>query len=286
MTLPAPDAETTVVGIIGHPIRHSLSPLLYNTAFAALGLNWVMQAFEVAPGAAAGALVGMRALGIAGLSVTMPHKSDVAAAVDDRSDVAERLGAVNCVVNRNGVLWGTNTDGAGFLASLERGAGFELSGARCVVIGAGGAARAVILALAEGGAQEIAVVNRTAERAEVAAALAGRAGRVIAPSDQGEVMATAAQAQLVVNATPVGMNVATGEEEWLVAPGHLHAGQVAADLVYVPRPTPWLLAAASEGATTVDGLGMLVHQAAVQFELWTGSAAPLEAMWQAAVESV
>jgi shikimate dehydrogenase len=281
------DARTTVVGVIGTPVRHSLSPLLHNTAFDALGLNWVSLAFEVLPGRVGAALGGLRALGIAGLSVTMPHKSDAAVAVDHCSAVAARLGAVNCVVNRDGTLWGENTDGAGFLESLARAAAFDPVGKRCLVAGAGGAARAVVLALAGAGAVEVAVVNRTADRAADVAALAGAAGRV-AGADDDEVVAGA---DLVVNATPLGMagpGVGDGSraaDGWPVEPRLLHQGQVVADLVYVPRPTPWLQAAAAVGATPVDGLGMLVHQAAAQLELWTGLAPPTDAMWQAA-ESV
>ena len=143
------DARTTVVGVMGDPVRHSLSPVLHNAAFAALGLNWISVGFEVAAGNAAAALDGIRALGVAGVSVTMPHKGDVAALVDDRSAVAAHLGAVNCVINRDGNLYGANTDGAGFLASLARAAGFDPAGRRCLIIGAGGAARAVALALGD-----------------------------------------------------------------------------------------------------------------------------------------
>jgi shikimate dehydrogenase len=274
-----PDARTTLVGVIGHPVRHSLSPLLHNTAFAALGLNWTSVAFEVAPGQAAGALEGVRTLGLAGISVTMPHKSDVAALVDECSAVATTLGAVNCVVNREGTLRGENTDGAGFLASLARGADFDPAGKRCLVLGAGGAARAVAVALVGAGCAEVAVVNRTAARAAELMALADGVIRIAHFDDESEV----AQADLVVNATPVGMQGAGAENEgWLVAPPLLHRGQVAADLIYAPRPTAWLAAAAEEGARTVDGLGMLVHQAAAQLELWTGLPAPVDRMWEAA----
>jgi shikimate dehydrogenase len=274
------DARTTVVGVMGYPVRHSLSPLLHNAAFAALGLNWVSVAFEVAGGRAAAALDGMRALGVAGLSVTMPHKADVAAGVDECSAVATQLRAVNCVLNRDGRLYGDNTDGAGFLASLARAAHFDPAGKQCLIIGAGGAARAVTLALADAGAASVTVVNRTAARAVDVAALAGPVGRVGATG----AAALAADAALVVNATPVGMEGSgAAGDGWLIAPSLLHAGQVVADLVYAPRPTPWLAAAAEAGATTVDGLGMLVHQAAAQLELWTGLPAPVDVMWQAAV---
>ncbi|MFZ0251584.1 MAG: shikimate dehydrogenase [Acidimicrobiales bacterium] len=276
---------TRLVGVIGSPIAHSLSPLLHNAAFAALGLaaTWRSSAFEVPPGEAASALAAMRRADISGLSVTMPHKADVVALVDDCTEVARRLDAVNCIVNRQGFLLGTNTDGAGFVASLARGAGFTPAGRRCVVIGAGGAARAVVLALAEAGATHVALLNRTPERAATAAALAGPAGSVVGSGAKDQLEAVAS-ADLVVNATPLGMTGASTESgaSWLVAPDLLHAGQVAADLIYAPRPTRWLVEAAAAGAHPVDGLGMLVHQAAAQLELWTGEAAPVEAMWQAA----
>ena len=274
-----PDSDTTLVGVVGYPVRHSLSPLLHNTAFAALELNWTSLAFEVAPGRVAGALEGVRALGLAGISVTMPHKAEVAALVDECTAVARALGAVNCVVNREGTLGGENTDGAGFLASLDRGAGFDPRGRRCRIIGAGGAARAVALALAGAGCADVAVLNRTAARADAVAALVGPVGRVGRLDDEADV----AQADLVVNATPVGMAGTQAENEgWLVPSSLLHQGQVVADLIYTPRPTAWLAAAAEAGARTVDGLGMLVHQAAAQLVLWTGVEPPVEAMWRAA----
>jgi shikimate dehydrogenase len=273
------DSTTTLVGVIGHPVRHSLSPLLHNTAFAALDLNWASLAFEVAPGQVAGVLDGVRALGLAGLSVTMPHKSDVAALVDECSAEATTLAAVNCVVNRDGILRGENTDGAGFLASLARAAGFEPAGTRCLILGAGGAARAVAVALVGAGCAEVAVLNRTAERAEVMTALGGGVVRMGRFDNEGDV----AQADLVVNATPIGMTgTAAAREGWLVSPALFHRGQVVADLIYAPRPTEWLAAAGEAGARTVDGLGMLVHQAAIQLELWTGLPAPVDRMWEAA----
>jgi shikimate dehydrogenase len=271
-----------VVGVIGDPIGHSLSPLLHNAAFAALGLDWVSAAFPTPSGAAAGAVEGMRALGIRGLSVTMPHKTAVARHVDRLSPVADRLDAVNCVARTDHGLVGHNTDGAGFLAALRRGCGFDPAGRRCLVAGAGGAARAVILALAEAGAAEVVVVNRTPDRAVDAAALAGSRGRVGRPEDVGE-------AELVVDATPVGMAGTDGTDGIGVAgavplldPDLLGTGQVVADLVYRPERTEWLRRAAGRGATAVGGLGMLVHQAADQIELWTGSPAPVEVMWEAA----
>jgi shikimate dehydrogenase len=272
----------TIVGVIGSPVAHSLSPVLHDAAFGALGLadRWRSFAFEVAPGAAAGALDAMRRADVRGLSVTMPHKADVAALVEC-SDTARRLDAVNCIVNRGDSLYGTNTDGEGFVSSLTRGVAFDPAGRHCVVVGAGGAARAVVLALADAGAAGVAIVNRTPERAYQAADLAGAAGSVV-PLTEGSVAEAVVAADLVVNATPVGMVGGPGAGEWLVAPGLLGAGQVAVDLVYAPRRTRWLADAAAAGATVLDGLGMLVHQAAAQVVLWTGVGPPVEAMWRAA----
>jgi shikimate dehydrogenase len=284
-----------LVGVIGSPIAHSLSPLLHETAFRALGLgeSWQSFAFEIPPGSAAAALDEMREAAVAGLSVTMPHKADAAALVDECSAVARDLHAVNCVVNRDGSLYGDNTDGEGFLASLSRAAGFDASGRRCLVAGAGGAARAVVRALADAGAAQVVVVNRTPERAGEAAALAGPAGASVAPEDVKSLATAVEGADLVVNATPLGMEPATTlrrameqARQWLVPPELFHPGQVAADLVYVPRRTPWLVEAEERGATPVDGLGMLVHQAAGAITRWTGREAPVEAMWQAAVAAL
>lgn len=270
-----PSAASRVVGVIGDPVRHSLSPRLHNAAFDALGLDWVSVAFEVRAGGARAALEGMRTLGIAGLSVTMPHKADAAVAVDELSAVARRLGAVNCVTNNGGRLLGDSTDGQGFLEALLRATGMDPSGLRCVVVGAGGAARAVVLALAQAGAAEVVVVNRTAAKASAAAALAGTVGRVGRGED-------AAEADLVVQATPLGMvHTARDATTMPLDPNHLRAGQVVVDLVYEPPTTPLLEAAARRGARTVNGLGMLVHQAALAIEHWTGRRAPVEAMWAA-----
>ena len=262
---------------MGDPVRHSLSPLLHNAAFDALDIDWVSVAFEVPAGAAAAALEGARALGVAGLSVTTPHKQDAAAAVDERSDVASRLEAVNCVSLRGGRLVGDSTDGAGFLAALQRGPGVDPAGRRCAVVGAGGAARAVVLALADAGAAELSVVNRDARHARAALELAGPVGHL------GE-RADIEGADLVVHATPVGLGQAAAVHPLLEGVSW-RPGQTVVDLVYHPARTAVLEQAAAMGATVANGLGMLVHQAALAVERWTGQAVPVEAMW-AATEGV
>ncbi len=271
-------AATTVVAVVGDPVGHSLSPRLHNAAFAAMGLDWVSVGLPVPADRTADALRGASALGIRGLSVTMPHKETVATLVDRLGAEAARLGAVNCVAFDDDVSIGENTDGAGLVAALRRGGGFDPDGRRCLVVGAGGAGRAAVAGLADAGAAEVVVVNRTRARAEAAAALAGRAGRVGSPGD-------AAACELVINATPMGMDGAEVDGEVMpVDPRCLHGGQWVVDLVYHPRRTPWLEAAESAGATVRNGVGMLVHQAALQIIRWTGMDVPVEAMWRAVAE--
>lgn len=255
---------------------HSLSPTLHNAAFRAGGLDWVFLAFDVPPGAAGAALAAMRALGIDGLSVTTPHKDDAARLVDRRSPTAERLGAVNTVVRNGTELVGENTDGQGFVDTLRADHGFDPAGRRCVVRGSGGAARAVILALAGAGAADVVVVpGRSDERAAAAAAMAGTAGRV-------GVAAEASGADLVVNATTLGMAGRTADLP--LDPALLGEGQLVVDLVY--PTTPFVRAARQRGATASAGVGMLLHQAAAAFRLWTGQEPALEAMSAAALATL
>jgi shikimate dehydrogenase len=266
---------TTVAAVIGSPVKHSLSPALHNAAFAAAGVDWVYTAFEVAPGQAVRALDAMRALGLGGLSVTMPHKEAVADGVDALDPAAAALHSVNTVVRSDGGwLTGHSTDGAGFVASLAE-AGVDVAGRAIAVLGAGAAARAVIDALARAGAASVTVVNRSVDRAEQAAALAGGVGRVGVAGD-------VSSADIVVNATSIGM----ASVELPLDVELLHAHQVVADLVYHPLETALLAAARVAGATVVDGLGMLVHQAALQQQLWLGSLPDTGVMRAAALQEL
>ena len=275
--------HTRAAGVIGTPIRHSLSPAIFNAAFAAGGLDWTYLAFEVPEGAAGLALGGMRALGLEGLSVTMPHKAAVLDGLDELSPDAEALGAVNCISRRGGTLRGDNTDGPGLVDSLRGDEGIDVAGLRTVVVGAGGAGRAVARALGGAGAREVVIVNRSLDAAERAVALAGAAARVGQAED-------VSGADLVVNATPLGMGVVVttaGEHEPLpVDPDRLGSGQVVVDLVYHPHVTPLLAVARERGLRGINGLGMLIHQAAHAFRLWTSEEAPLEAMSAAAVTAL
>jgi shikimate dehydrogenase len=274
---------TRGAGVIGQPVRHSLSPTVFNAAFAASGLDWAYLAFEVPEGAAGLAMAGMRALGLEGLSVTMPHKSAVMDALDELSADAAELGAVNCVVRRGSTLVGHNTDGPGFLDALRVDEGIDVAGRRFAVVGAGGAARAVTRSLGAAGAADVLVVNRSPAPAEQAALLAGAVGRVGTAAEIG-------QADVVVNATPLGMGIVVstdGSQEPLpLDPGLLGSGQVLVDLIYHPTLTPLAQAAGERGIRTVNGLGMLIHQAAHAFRLWTSEEPPLEVMSAAAMAAL
>jgi shikimate dehydrogenase len=263
------------VGVIGDPVRHSLSPTLHNAAYTAMGLDLVYGAFVVHDGDAEVALRGACALGFLGLSVTTPHKDAIAKAADERTRRAELLGAANSVVFRGGTSLADSTDGEGLLADLSTACGFVPEGANCAVIGAGGAARAVVLALASAGAERVTVVNRSPDRARAASDLAGSKGHV------GEV-AELAKCDLVINATSLGLTADESASDVARAlAANLHEGQLVVDLVYRPAHTVFLLRAAERGASVRNGLGMLVHQAALQVELFTGRTAPVDVMWAA-----
>jgi shikimate dehydrogenase len=272
-----PAGTSQVAAVVGSPIRHSLSPAIFNAAFAAAGLDWTFVAFDVDDAVAT--LAAARALGVRALSVTMPLKTAMAELVDEPSPTASRLGAVNTIRIDGMATSGDNTDGGGLLDALRADAGFDPSGARCIVLGAGGAARAVVLALGEGGAADVGVINRTAERAKAAAALAGSAGRVADARD-------VADGDVVINATSVGMAGTEAASLSPVDPSLIRAGQIVVDLVYHPLRTPLLIAASRAGANAVGGLGMLVHQAGRQFTWWTGREAPLDAMRTAAESAI
>ena len=273
-------ASTRVAAVIGDPVTHSLSPVVHNAAFRELGLDWVYVAFEVRKGLAPGAVASMRALGLAGLNVTMPHKAEVIGALDRVTPTAERLQSVNAVSWRGDQLVGDSTDGAGFLEALRHDEGIDPAGRRAVVFGAGGAGRAVVLALAGAGAADVTVLTRTPEPAAAAAALAPGTVRVglLAEAD-----GPLAEADIVVNATPIGMAGTADAGAMPLDPERLRKGQVVVDLVYHPLRTPLLEAARQRGCIAVTGLGMLIHQAAHAFRLWTGEDPPLEVMSAAAL---
>lgn len=269
---------TRVAAVIGSPVHHSLSPALHNAAFAQLGLDWVYVALHVAHGDAQRAVDAVRTFGLGGLSVTMPHKEAVALAVDRLDPAAAALRSVNTVVHEaDGTLVGHSTDGAGLVASLLS-AGHRVEGRSVCVLGAGAAGRSIVDALGRAGAADIAIVNRTQSAAEEAATLGGAVAHAATSTT------AIRDAEIVVHTTPVGMG-GTGDGsagELPCDPDLLHRGQVVVDIVYHPIRTALLAAASRAGAATVDGLGMLVHQAVIQQQLWHGRAPDAGVMRMAA----
>jgi shikimate dehydrogenase len=266
-------ARTRVAGIVGWPVEHSLSPAMHNAAFAALGLDWTYVAFPVRPDVAEQAIAGLAAAGVAGLNATIPHKRAALAVASSASEAALRIGAANTLVpDGDGGFRADNTDGEGFLRALDEQAPLDLAGAEALVIGAGGAARAVVHALRSRGAR-VRVANRTTARA-------AELGDPV-PFAPRELEAAAGRAALVVNATSLGLHGDAAPPELPLA--GIGPGQAVADVVYRPGGTPWLAAARDRGARTVDGLGMLLHQGAAAFAQWTGREPPLAAM-RAALE--
>jgi len=286
------NSSTRLVGLIGWPVTHSRSPAMQNAAFAALGLNYAYVALPVTSGRVGEAVRGLAALGFAGANVTVPHKEAVLAYLDEISPVARAIASANTLAVRpDGTIYGDSTDGAGFLADL-RAHGVEPAGQNVLLLGAGGAARAVASALATAGAA-VAVANRTLARAEVlcrTVQFAVPGAQVAAFPLPGALAELAAAATLVVNATSLGLHGAGDVLPWDPSVP-FRAEQVVYDLVYAPAAgrrvlTPFLALAAAAGAQVIDGLGMLVRQGARSFEIWTGRPAPVEVMLRAVLEDM
>ncbi len=272
MAIPMISGSTQVFGILGRPVRHSLSPAMHNAAFAALGVNAVYVAFPVLD--LVQAVHGLRGLGIGGVSVTIPFKEAILPLLDEVDEEARTIGAVNTVVKREGRLWGTNTDWQGALAALQD--QVNLAGQRVLVLGAGGAGRAIVYAVRRAGGH-VWVTDAEADRAQTLARQFGV--NAVAWSEAPQV-----DAAILINATPVGM--APQDTEIPYPPEHLGQVQVVMDIVYTPLQTRLLREAAARGSRTIDGLEMLIYQGARQFELFTGQPAPVETMRRAARTAV
>ena len=271
------DKSTTLAAVIGSPVTHSLSPLLHNAAFNSLGMDWEYAALEITENELDEVLAQMRSGNLGGLSVTMPFKTRVASLVDECTSTAEKLDAVNCVVVNERGLIGHNTDGDGFLNGLIHDAQFDPKGKKVTVIGAGGAARAVIEVLARSGAASIMVVNRTPAKAESAADLAGEVGSVGTLED-------ISGADLVVNATSIGMK--DSQVDIPCSVDLLHPSQLIVDLIYHPLETRWISLAKQKGIDSHNGVSMLLFQAAEAFTLWTGEEAPISIMQEAITQEL
>lgn len=266
------NAQTAYVAIFGNPIAHSLSPQMHNAAFNHLGLNLAFLAFKA--NRAEEAAVAIRTLGLRGASITIPHKEAIIGHLDEVDDVGRAIGAVNTVVAQEGRLLGSNTDWLGVVRALEQVT--ELGGKRCLVLGAGGAARAAIFGLQNRGA-EVFLMNRNQERGH---SLAKEMNCTFVERQSWDGL----EIELLVNATPVGMSAT--RDQSLISAQQLKGGMVVLDMVYRPLETRLLIDAATAGSICVSGLEMLLHQGVAQFEIWTGEEAPVEVMRQALVESL
>jgi shikimate dehydrogenase len=272
------------VGLIGDPVEHSISPLFQQAAFDALGIAVQYQAWRTPAPALAERVAGLRGAGMLGANVTVPHKRAVMPLLDEVDEAALRTGAVNTIVNRDGRLAGYNTDIGGFVDALTLDGRLALTGLRATVLGAGGAARAVVWALLQSGVLRVQVLNRTEARARALAAdLDGT--RVVAgplPSEPDPLARSLHGSELLVNCTSIGMLHGPDQGSSPVPAEAIPAGAFVADIVANPLETPLLRAAAAQGCRTLGGLTMLVRQGAASFELWTGRVPPLDVMFAVA----
>jgi shikimate dehydrogenase len=277
--------KTKVCGIIGDPIEHSMSPVMHNAAFEALGLDYAYLPFRVRREELPEAIAGIRALNLVGLNVTLPHKVSVIPLLDKLDTMAERMGAVNTIVNENGVLAGYNTDAPGFLQALLS-KGIEPDGKNIVILGAGGAAKGISFILAEAGANLI-ILNRTLSRAEELASQITqyyhRKLEAMALSEESLKQALNG-ADVLVNTTSVGM--VPGVDQTPVPAKLLKPDMTVFDIVYNPLETRLLRETKAAGARTIDGLDMLVWQGVLAFYKFTGREAPFEIMKGAAAKAL
>lgn len=277
--------KTKVCGIIGDPIEHTMSPAMHNAAFRALGLDYAYLPFRVRPEELKNAMAGLKALGIAGLNVTIPHKVAVIPLLDEMDPLAGKMGAVNTIVNEDGKLTGYNTDAPGFLQALKSN-GVEPNGKKMVILGAGGAAKGICFILAEAGASLV-ILNRTVSRAEELAAQMGKFYNEDIKAmalNEANLKEALDGADVLVNTTSVGIK--PDVDLTPVPAGLLKPDTTVFDIVYNPLETKLLREAKATGARTIDGLDMLVWQGALAFEKWTGRKAPFDVMKQAAVQAL
>lgn len=277
-----------IVGLIGYPLGHSISPAMHNAAFQKLGLDFEYELFEVDPEGLSDAVNGMRALHIAGFNVTVPHKENIVTLLDEVTKLPHLIGAVNTVLNQEGKLVGYNTDGPGFIESLKEDAGFSPQNKNIVVLGAGGAGRAISIMLAEANAKSVTIADVLEDKAKE---LANYAGSLFdtkfqaVEANSSELGKAISSADLLVNSTPIGMHP-KADKSPLSENIVLHPKLLVYDLVYNPSETKLLKAAKAAGCKTCGGLGMLVRQGALAFSIWTGEEAPLDIMLDAARKAI
>ena len=273
--------QTKIVGIIGDPIKHSRSPQIHNAAITALGLDYVYVAFHVEPDNLGAAIEGFKATNVVGINVTIPHKQNVISYLDEISREATLIGAVNTLIFKDGGIIGENTDAPGFLQAMQE-EGLDVpQGGSAVILGAGGSARAVVVALALAGIRTICIANRTVSRAvALATDLSDQTDASIygIGLDDPKLSNAVGTSELIVNTASTSMDVS---HPLLIDPEWLEPQSIVYDIVYTPPETRLLQAAAEKDCHTIGGLGMLVHQGAIAFEKWTGANPPVETMRQA-----
>jgi shikimate dehydrogenase len=273
---------TRITGILGGPeqVALSLSPAIHNAAFRDLEMDWVYVGFATLPERLEAVIRGLAACGVRGMNVTMPHKVAALKYMDDLSDEASAIGAVNTIQVLGDRIIGHNTDGRGLVRFLLKDLGATIQGCRTLVIGSGGSARAAVSAIAAAGASEISVISRDQTKAQGLASLAdGARFRSASLSDPGTMVQ---EADVIINATPIGQL----REEPVISPESIRPDAVVVDLVYKPPVTALIEAARSRGVVAHSGLGMLLHQACLAFEIWTGVEPPVEAMSAAALREL
>ncbi|HEY5532879.1 MAG TPA: shikimate dehydrogenase [Candidatus Anoxymicrobiaceae bacterium] len=271
------DGSTRLVGIIGNPLDHSLSPTIHNAAFDYLGLNWCYVPLPVEEGNLQAGIDGIKALRFAGVNVTMPFKTEVLPLLDEVAMFAESVGAVNTILIDKGKLIGYNTDGRGFYTALVRDLGYDVKGKKVLVLGAGGASRSVTVSLALAGCESIVIVNRSPDRSKQLAEIILKSAPGIdvtwlSPDDNYDIVL--AESDVIINATPL----TTFNGSLRVPVSLLNKNQIVCDLNYSLYQPPLLQEAEARGAQVMDGKGMLLYQAAAAFEIWTGLDAPVEVM--------
>ena len=274
------DGSTQVVGVFGSPVAHTASPAMHNAAFGALEMNWIYLAFTVEPRNLRAALLGARAMGLRGVNLTVPHKLLAVEIVDEIDPEARKLGAVNTVSIENGRLVGFNSDGYGFVKAVKEDFNMSLKGKRVLMLGAGGAGRAIAIKCALEGAAKVIVANRTPARSEpIAREIAAAKTEVkTLPLSAKEIGRVMGEVDLLVNATSVGLR--EGESLGLNA-GMFSPKLAVYDTIYQPAQTELMTLASDAGAKVSNGLSMLLHQGAKAFELWTKHKAPLPVMRRA-----
>lgn len=279
---PTNERDYLLLGVMGDPIGHSKSPAMHNAAINALGLSGAYVPLHIRPQGLGDAIQAVKALGFRGVNVTIPHKMEVMKHLDVVDEGAQRIGAVNTIVNDNGKLTGYNTDGIGYVRSLKDEACPDLKGKRIVVIGAGGAARGIIYALLGEGPDKISIVNRTSAKA---LALAEEWSSLADLRGYGEERAGEAlsDADVIINTTSVGMFPRVSELP--IPPESIREGIVVSDLIYNPLKTELLRQGELRRCTVHGGLGMFINQGAYAFEYWTGLTAPVQAMKEAVLTS-